>query len=155
MKKFACVFLVLISLFSQSLANENISKTIMSEWKNFRTKVDTIEPQGDIGGYMLYREYGKVTLLWRTSSDSADNEVIRFFLPNPNGLDFAVTYHKSDVIVPGKVVLRRFIGTEPTGWINHTVELGTGKYLGKQGVSSPLSTEQQQLLKEWRIQNFE
>jgi hypothetical protein len=155
MKKLAVVFFFLISIFGQSFANDTIAKTLLKEWKTFRTQVDTLEAQGDIGGYMFFKEYGKMTLLWRTSNESGDNEVIRFFMPRANGLDFAVTYHKSTVIVPGKVVLRRFVGTEPTGWINHTIDFNTGKFIGKQGDAATLSAEEKQMMKEWGIQNYE
>lgn len=154
MKKIILAFLVLSTILGQAFANDTISQTLMKEWTTFRAKVDTIEPRGDIGGYMLYRDYQDMTLLWRTSNDTADNEVIRFFMERSNGENFVVTYHKSDVIVPGKIVLRRFVGTEPTGWINHTIDFNTGEYLGSQGQAPAIMTAEKKMMKEWGIRNF-
>lgn len=152
MKKILIV--LLLTLAGQTFANETIAKTILKEWNTFRAQVDVLEPEGDIGGYMLYREYGEMTLLWRTSADLNDNEVIRFFMPRSNGQNFAVTYHKSDIIVPEKFVLRRFVGTEPTGWINHTIDLSTGKYIGSQGSKPEITSAEKKMMKEWGIREF-
>ena len=135
-------------------ANENIAQTLLKEWTHFRDLVDTIEPQGDIGGYMLYRDYQDMTLLWRTSNDTIENEAIRFFMMRADGSVFAVTYHKSDIINPGKTVLRRFVGTEPVGWVEHTVDFNTGKYLGSSGEAATLTSSEKKMMKEWKITHF-
>lgn len=154
MKKSIFAFLFAVTMAGQIFANDTISKTIQKEWTIFRAQVDLIEPEGDIGGYMLYRDYADMTLLWRTSTDANDNEVIRFFMRRANGEIFAVTYHKSDVIVPGTVVLRRFVGTEPTGWINHTIDLTTGEYLGSQGQKPTLTSAEKKMMKQWGIKDL-
>lgn len=153
MKKLILVF-VFVFTSCQIFASEKISQTLMNEWTHFRTMVDTIKPEGDIGGYMLYRDYADMTLLWRTSSETGENEVIRFFMQRSNGLVFAVTYHKSDIINPGRTVLRRFVGNEPTGWINHTIDFVTGEYLGTQGQEATLSVAEKKMMKEWNIKSF-
>lgn len=153
MKKLILVF-VFVFTSCQIFASEKISQTLMNEWTHFRTMVDTIKPEGDIGGYMLYRDYADMTLLWRTSSETGENEVIRFFMQRSNGLVFAVTYHKSDIINPGRTVLRRFVGNEPTGWINHTIDFVTGEYLGTQGQEPTLSVAEKKMMKEWNIKSF-
>lgn len=154
MKKILLSFLILFTTAAPVFGNDSISKTLMNEWKTFRNKVDTIEPQGDIGGYMLYRDYQDMTLLWRTSTEIGDNEVIRFFMERPDGGIFAVTYHKSDIIAPGRVVLRRFVGTEPTGWINHTIDFNTGEYLGSQGQKTSILSNEKKMMKEWGIKEL-
>lgn len=148
MKKIILVFIILIG---QAFANENISQTLMKEWSQFRNMVDKVEAEGDVGGYMLYRDYQDMTLLWRTSSNSNENEVIRFFMLRTDGMVFAVTYHKSNIIMPGTTVLRRFVGTEPTGWINHTVDFSTGEYLGSQGQEPTITATEKKMMKEWGI----
>ncbi len=152
MKKMALSFLILFTVFTQAFGSDKISKTLIKEWNTFRTQVDSIEPHGDIGGYMLYRDYQDMTLLWRTSSDVSENEVIRFFMERSNGSNFVVTYHKSNIIVPGRIVLRRFVGTEPTGWINHTIDFTTGEYLGSQGQATEIMSNEKRMMKEWGIQ---
>lgn len=151
MKKIVFAFLVLFAVIGQAFADEGIAKSIMKEWRTFRAQVETIKPDGDIGGYMLYRDYQDMTLLWRISADPAENEVIRFFMQRPDGVVFAVTYHKSDVIIPGRIVLRRFIGTEPTGWINHTIDFLTGDYIGSQGQKPALTSQEKKMMSEWGI----
>lgn len=153
MKKCVVAFLFCLAIGAQAFGNE-ISETLMSEWKTFRAKVDQIEPHGDIGGYMLYRDYADMTLLWRTSTEDRDNEVIRFFMQRSNGTIFAITYHKSDIIAPGRVVLRRFVGGEPTGWINHTIDFSSGEYLGSQGQKPELQAGEKKMMKEWGIRFF-
>lgn len=148
------IILVLTLLVGQVFANDTIPQALMKEWTRFHNMVNEIEPHGDIGGYMLYRDYQDMTLLWRTSSDSKENEVIRFFMQRSNGEIFAVTYHKSDIIKPGRTVLRRFVGTEPTGWINHTIDFVSGEYLGAQGQQPAITSAEKKMMKEWGISNF-
>jgi hypothetical protein len=152
MKKTILIFVLLIG---HAFASDDISKTLIKEWTHFKALVEKVEPQGDIGGYMLYRDYQDMTLLWKTSSDSKENEVIRFFMLRPNGEVFAVTYHKSDIINPGRIVLRRFVGTEPTGWINHTIDFTTGQYIGTQGKHPDLLPSEKKMMKEWKILDIE
>lgn len=151
MKKFILMFTLLIG---HAFANDTISETLMKEWTHFHAMVDTIKPQGDLGGYMLYRDYQDMTLLWRTSTNSSDNEVVRFFMQRSSGVVFAVTYHKSNIINPGRTVLRRFIGTEPTGWTNHTIDLKTGEYLGSQGLGQEITSAEEKMMREWGITIF-
>lgn len=141
-KLIIALFLICTSTFAES--DQFISDTIRAEWKRFRALVEEIQPDGQIGGYMDYKEYGETTLLWRISNDPNENEVIRFFMDRPGPLNFAVTYHKGTQFIPGKMALRRFIGTEPTGWINHTIEFDSGLYLGRQG-SFPYTLRQVEL----------
>lgn len=151
MKRMIFAFFVLLTVMGSAFAGESVAARIMGEWTKFRAQVDTIEPQGDIGGYMLYRDYTDMTLLWRTSTEPGENEVIRFFMQRPDGQVFAVTYHKSDIIMPGRVVLRRFVGTEPTGWINHTIDFESGDYIGTQGHMPELLKAEKKMMKEWGI----
>lgn len=149
------LFLIFLLLSTQLLAaNSRPSHIIQSEWQEFRQLVTTLEADGDIGGYMLYKAYPEMKLLWRTSDEENDNEVIRFFRLRDSGTPFSVTYHKSHSIIPGRVVLRRFIGTEPTGWINHTVDLNSGEYLGQEGFAPKLTDEEKNLLSDWGIEHF-
>ncbi len=154
MKKIIYSIIVVMSLFSQVFANEQISKKLQSEWAGLKAKTAALVADGELGGYMFYKEYGNLTLLWRTSEDKNENEVIRLFLEKNNGVHFVITYHKSDLIVPGRQVLRRFVGTEPVGWINHTIDLESGDYLGTQGQAPILTSEEKKLMKDWSIENF-
>lgn len=151
MKKLLFVF-VLLSTQAFGQSAETISETLRSEWSEFRGQVETLEADGEIGGYMEYKEFGDMTLLWRISDDPNDNEVIRFYMDRPGVQSFAVTYHRSHHIVDGKTVLRRFVGTEPTGWINHTIDFATGEYLGQQGhFPYGLKDEELDMMEEWNI----
>jgi len=155
MKKFIFLFAIVLSqVFTPLYSQDQKAETLKSEWNRFRNEVETINPDGDIGGYMLYRDYQDMTLLWRTSFDPNENEVIRFFMKRDDGTVFAVTYHKSDIIIPGRQVLRRFVGTEPTGWINHTIDFETNEYLGTQGQRPQLTSSEKSMMKKWGIKNF-
>lgn len=146
-----CLF-VIGNAFAQN--DRQLGETLREEWQEYRSMVDTLSADGDVGGYMLFKTYGDMVLLWRTSEGSLDNEVIRFYMMRSLGTSFAVTYHKSNLIVPGKVVLRRFIGPEPTGWINHTIDYDSGEYLGSQGVTPTLTSREKKMLNEWSITFF-
>ena len=154
MKKLLSILLLLLALTTQAFGNDQISESLIKEWKALKTKTSQISADGELGGYMFYKEYGNLTLLWRTSEDMTENEVIRLFLEKKSGENFVITYHKSDIIAPGRTVLRRFVGGEPTGWINHTIDFVTGSYLGSQGQAPSLTTEEKKLMKDWSIENF-
>jgi hypothetical protein len=144
----------LVLLSSQAFAQnvEAISKSLRIEWSEFRMMVETLEADGDIGGYMEFKEFGEMTLLWRTSDNPSDNEVIRFYMDRPGIKSFAVTYHRSHHIVDGKTVIRRFVGTEPAGWINHTIDFVTGEYLGHQGYFPyDLKESELNMMRDWGI----
>ena len=151
MKKLLVLFLFLSShVFA--LTGEEISENLQGEWSKFRTLVETLEADGDIGGYMDFKRYEDVTLLWRIDDDFTGNEVVRFYIPREGRLEnFAVTYHKSTSIIDGRVVLRRFVGPEPTGWINYTIDYETGEYLGSQGFTPRLLENEVVFLREWGI----
>lgn len=147
----AFVLLQFGQAFAQSA--EQISQTLQEEWSRFRAHVEEVTADGDVGGYMDYKEYGDMTLLWRTSGDPSDNEVVRFYMSRENSSDwFSVTYHKSSSIIDGRTVLRRFVGPEPSGWINHTIDYHTGEYLGSQGYFPyALSDSELEMMKAWNI----
>lgn len=151
MKKFLFALLFLSTqVFAQNA--EMISKTLQSEWSEFRSYVETIQADGDIGGYMDYKEFGELTLLWRISDDPKDDEVIRFYMDRPGINSFAVTYHRTHGIIDGENVLRRFVGTEPSGWINHTIDFETGEYFGQQGFFPyALRDQELEMMKDWGI----
>jgi len=147
------VFIVLL-LSIKSFAISIPANTLIKEWTYLRSIVRNQAPQGNIGGYYNYYNLNNSVLLWKISDDSTQNEVIRFFTKRSDGTIFAITYYKSDTIIPDKTVLRRFIGTEPTGWINHTVDLKTGKYLGSQGGITPRTKSEKMLMKSFLITDF-
>lgn len=155
MKKAMMILTLVLSFVGQAQASSSYSQTILAEWARFRSMVANLDAEGEVGGYMKFVRYDNMTLLWRTSADKTENEVIRFFQKRPSGDVFAVTYHKSKDIVPGATVIRRFVGTEPSGWINHTVDYFTGDYLGSQGGKPYLMPAERQLMSDWKIADLE
>jgi hypothetical protein len=151
MKKLLLLFILFLN---HSFASEQMAQTLIREWNQLANYVQELKPDGSIDGYTMFREFADVTLLWETSEVFQGRERIRFYQERNNGSSFAVTYHRSGIIIPERMVLRRFIGPEPTGWINHTVDLATGEYLGSQGQLPKLSTREKKLLKEWGISHF-
>ncbi len=143
-------FLAFLCLFLSAVASAaDVTQVLQEEWSRFRAHVQTLTPDGDIGG-TPFKDYEGMTLLWDVSEDARDNEVIRFYMERSDSPDwFSVTYHKSHVIVPGKVVLRRFVGPEPTGWVNHTIDYHTGEYLGSQGRSPNIRRNERTMMRDW------
>ena len=96
--------------------------------------------------------------MWKLVDEESDSfhEAIRLYIkPTDSQPSFAVTYHKTTIIVPETVVLRKFIGPEPTGWRNDTINYTTGEYLGTQGSSRVrLSDQIKSILTRWNITPF-
>jgi len=145
------VLLLLVPFFA--FANADLAKTIMNEYEDFREMVSELQEDRLVGDYYKAKEYSDVLLLWNLREDIKDHEVIRFFKLREDGTPFAVTYHRSSYIVEGRIVLRRFVGTEPTGWINHTIDYMTGEYLGRQGFEPYLLKSEKTFLKNWNIRH--
>lgn len=147
------IFAILM-LFSGALnAEPSHSEILLQEWSSLRKMVGELVPDGEIGGYYSTKSFDGVTLMWRTRGEKGD-EVIRLFFDKKleDGRYFHVTYYKNDYIVEGRTVLRRFLGLEPSGWGNHTIDFETGDYLGSQGNTKPtINEEQQKILDEWNI----
>lgn len=144
------VFIIGSPVFGQM---DDGSAVLMSEWSKFRKMVETLEPDEEVAGYYKSKAFGDVLLMWRISEDSSDDEVIRFYVEREGEEKyFNVTYHKNKSIVPGRQVLRRFLGTEPSGWKNHTIDFNSGEYLGSQGAWRPdVSEKNMEVLNEWGI----
>lgn len=143
--------------FSETVPSaEEISQILQKEWSQLRQVVENLEPDGKVGGYYEEKVYEGYSLMWKISDDPADNEVIRFYADRPDSNKaFTVTYHKSHAIVPGRVVIRRFLGTEPYGWKNHTIDYHTGEYLGTQGAWRPdVNEKEESILEQWGILPF-
>lgn len=153
---FLSIFLAPHAFSEASLSGEEISQILQMEWKQLRETVGSLKPDGKVGGFYDEKVYDGYSLMWKISDQAEDNEVIRFYAERPDSdKAFAVTYYKSYAIAPGRLVIRRFVGAEPHGWKNHTVDLNTGEYLGTQGAWKPDITESEKLiLKEWGIQPF-
>lgn len=146
------VFLLLVPFFAFAEISE-ISKTILNEYEDFREMVSNLKEDRLVGDYYKAKQYPDVLLMWNLREDIKDHEVIRFFKKRNDGTAFAVTYHRSSYIVDGRIVLRRFVGTEPTGWINHTIDYETGEYLGSQGFDPYLLDSEKKFLIDWNIKH--
>ncbi|EQC51477.1 hypothetical protein [Bacteriovorax sp. DB6_IX] len=145
------ILLLLIPFIS--FANADLAKTIMNEYQDFREMVSNLKEDRLVGDYYKAKQYPDVLLLWNLRDDINDHEVIRFFRYREDGTPFAVTYHRSSYIVDGRIVLRRFVGPEPSGWENHTIDYLTGEYLGRQGFDPYLSKDEKQFLIDWNIKH--
>ena len=125
------------------------AKTLMTEYQEFRSMVSNMEHDYLVGGWYKAKDFGETTLMWNLGDDLSDREVIRFFRRKADGSVFTVTYHRSDYIVDGRIVLRRFVGPEPTGWINHTIDYETGEQLGSQGWWPIFDESDHDFMKKW------
>ena len=115
------------------------SEKLIAEYGHLRDAVSRLQPDNnpDDGPYYLQKNYGDYIIMWKLEKEEKDSnyrEVIRFyFKPKEHHPSFAVTYHKTTEIEPGMLVLRKFVGPEPMGWRNDTINYQTGEYLGSQG----------------------
>ncbi len=163
MKNLIFIFLAFLlpcfSYGSQEITAEGVPYILTEEFNRLRSFVAQLKPDGDVGGYYWKKDYGDHLLLWKLeeSEDArAYHEVIRLYASRgEDQKPFAVTYHKTTGIIDGLMVLRRFIGPEPTGWRNDTIDYQTGEYLGSQGFRRLwLQDEDLRILKRWNITPF-
>lgn len=149
-------FLSLPSLSLPAHASERIAWRLHSEYARLRALVEKLEPEFEVGGYLKGRRYGDHELLWRLAVDEGDSEVIRIFRDKAGHESFDVTFHRNQAIVPGRTVIRRFVGPNPTGWRNDTIDAETREYLGSQGARRPrLDEREEEILRQWDIELFE
>jgi hypothetical protein len=148
---------VLILLSSQSFASE-ISKQLFKEFDQMYELVSSLEPDGQVGGLLNEKVIGDYSLLWKLADEPGEYDVIRIYRDYPGERfdHFSVSYYLADHIVPGRTVLRRFVGTKLNFFRNHTVDAKTGEYLGSQGASFlSLRPRDQEILDHYGIVLFE
>lgn len=141
---------------SAQTEGEFISKTIVAEYNKMRDYVERTKPDGMVGGYLYAKNFGEYKLLWRLAESDGRAEVIRIYRAGENyGQGFSVTYHKNRMIVPGRVVVRRFYGPDAAGWRNDTVDWATGQYLGRQGARKPgIVASDREIMQKWGLTEF-
>lgn len=156
MKTLLLTFLTVSFLSLPAHASGEIAARVHAEYSRLRALVSTLEPEFEVGGYLKGKSYGDHELLWHISEDPADSEVIRIFRDKAGHESFDVTFHRNQAIVPGRTVIRRFVGPNPTGWRNDTIDAETREYLGSQGTRRPrLDPREEEILRKWDIELFE
>lgn len=134
-----------------------IASTIYKEFTRLRERFQLETPDTVVGGLYKQKSFGSHVVLWKIEQFPEDSEVIRIYRASKieGEQDFSVTFHKNGVIVPGKTVLRRFIGPDSRGWRNDTLDYLTFQYLGSQGAERPqISPTDREILNMWDILEF-
>lgn len=141
--------------FAADSSPEHISSRINEEFLRLRTFVEKLQPEFTVGGYLNGKNYGDHQLFWHLSQEKGGNEVIRIFRYKGRNNDFDVSFHRSMEIMPGRTVIRRFVGPGSSGWRNDTIDAATGEYLGSEGPSLPrMDVRELEILKQWDIELF-
>ncbi len=140
----------IIGLFSISATAQSPANILIDEFQRVQNWIGTQIPDGEVGGLYDFIQRDGYKILYSKQFDG-DHDTIRFFLNRKAPeQDFAITYHLSRHITHGRTVLRRFIGPEPTGWRNDTVDFHTKEYLGAQGAQHlRFRKDEQKILQEW------
>lgn len=146
-------FLLTISTQAESLNGQQI----LNEYERIHQFVANAEPEFEVGGLLKGKQFGDYKLLWKIAKEKGDSEVIRIYRDKGQKEQaFEVSYFRNELIVPGKTVIRRFIGPASTGWRNDTVDFADGRYLGSQGTERPyLDQRDSEILAEWNIRFLE
>ena len=154
MFRFPLIFAFIFSL--NVFGSEQISRTIISEYKTLRAFVENLEPDYIVAGYYNAKRYGSHELFWRLGKDGNDGDSIRIYREEDHtGKSFSIDYFTGTHIIRGQKVLRRFVGIEQMGWRNHTIDLNDGFYYGSQGLGSPQITEvDQKIIEKWDVTAF-
>lgn len=153
----ALIAFALTALLSATAhASGSIGQRIDSEFQRLKALAGSLEPEFEVGGYLKGKRYGDHELLWHLAEEEGDAEVIRIYRDKPGHESFDVTFHRNQAIVPGRTVIRRFVGPNPTGWRNDTIDAGTLEYLGSQGTRRPrMDAAEEAILRKWDIELFE
>lgn len=118
---------------------EEISAQIEFEYEYLSQKFRSIEnPDRLIGSLYYEKDMEFYSLIWdKWGYDEDGHDLLRIWIPQSeqNEQDMHVTYIKSDYILPGRTVIRRFIGSPTGNWIADTIDANTLEYLGSQGSS--------------------
>lgn len=148
---------LVFAISSAAQAMDSRSTVLKNEFDQFYTYVTELEPDGKIGDFMKYKKVGDFTVLWDLGVEKTDYDLIRLYNEHTDGTDsFAVSYYRSQNIVPGRTVIRRFVGPGIKGWRNDTMDLETGEYLGMQGFPEPyMTSEDRALIQEFKVELFE
>ena len=153
-------FLFSISVMTQLNANP-ASWKLVEEFERLRTEVSRLQPDNSGNSYYREKDYGDHIIMWKLENQTTKRpehqyEEIRLYIKSTGTHPpFDVTYHKTTAIVRGILVLRKFIGPEPHGWRNDTVNYMTGEYLGFQGASHiNLPNHVKNILTQWSITPF-
>ncbi|MEO0335678.1 MAG: hypothetical protein AAF202_04765 [Pseudomonadota bacterium] len=149
--KFLMTVLAFVFCFSAVASPE--AEQLVKEFNSLKQWALEQEMDGVVGGLYPYVQQDGYIVMFSKEFDG-EHDVIRFFLGrSAPQKDFAVSYYWSRYMFEGRRVLRRFVGPEPTGWRNDTVDVDTFEYLGRQGRSElSLSDEELEILEAWGIE---
>ena len=162
MLKHFALLCILIHPFMAYANGPTPSSELIDEYERLRAKVSQLKSDNPSDPSRRgEKEYGTHFVFWsledRDVSAPGYHETIRIFIP-PTATypkNFAVSYHKSTHILSEALVLRKFVGPEPSGWRNDTINYATKEYLGMQGsrwVETPEHVED--ILAQWDITPF-
>ena len=150
------VLLITILFSLNVLASENVSQTILKEYRNLRDYVSKLKPDSTEFEIFHKKQFDGYILLWKLGKGGRDGDVIRFYREGKTyGEGFSIDYITGTHFIAGQEVVRRFVGFEKNVWRNHTVDLKDGFHYGSQGASQLyLESFDLEILKKWKITLF-
>ena len=155
--KYFLVFLLMtfsVQVFSEESQE---SKTLISEYNKIVKIIKKSKSDGTIDGFTEYKIVGDgIDLIWTFGETQENPTMIRIYKKkDKNEKSFSVSYYRNSSIIKGTTVIRRFIGSNATGWRNDTVDLSDNQYMGSQGsLSLRLSPKDEGILEVWGITQF-
>jgi hypothetical protein len=129
------------------------AEQLLLEYSSLKQWTSEVQSDGVIGGLYQFVQMDGYKIMFSQEFDG-DHDVIRFFMAREAPRkDFAITYFWSRYIKQDRVVLRRFVGHEPSGWRNDTIDVETLEYLGRQGRRDlRLPEDEESILEQWGIE---
>jgi hypothetical protein len=153
--------LALISQTATAFGEGQVSITdqLLNEYSSLERLTASLTPDGLVGGYLYYKNFGDHLLIWDADTFEEDgHHMIRVFVPKDEATGqaaFSISYYRSNYLLQGQTTLRRFIGPEDSGWRADTISLSEVKYLGYQGNQKPtFNALETDLLLFYGIQTF-
>lgn len=156
-QRFLLALTLVLGISFSAQASDSRATVLKNEFDRFYALVTTLKADGKIGDFMKYKKVGAFTVLWDLGTEKSDYDLIRLYNEHKDGTDsFAVSYYRSQSIVPERTVIRRFVGPGIKDWRNDTMDVDTGEYLGMQGIFNPeMNDEDRTLVKEFNVELFD
>lgn len=126
---------------------------VLKEYKQLREYVSKQKAEFEVADLLAGKKVGDVELLWNLNKESGGYDVIRLYRDGENRkVSMDISYYCGTHLIPGKEVVRRFIGHTPGAFRADTVDVRTGELLEIQGTMEPTFTgKEEKVLKEWHI----
>ena len=148
------IYSCFLFMVTPAQAVETKAETLKKEYSKLFDIVKNITPDYKIGKDYNVKDYGDDELIWRLAISDRDQDFVGIYDKGRRD-SFSVRFYRAKHFIPGRNVLRRFIGPVMIGWRSDTIDYNTNEYIRWEGVERPtLEPSELDFLKRWSITPF-